>query len=288
MTDQTTTAPAPAATMAAGAPAPDLVDRMRRMSLDSDLSSYSIISEAPSVIYLNTNGSANGGVTVASVNEEAPEDEFHDLPPLEALPEVSVSEDDYEDLPPLVALPEVSEDTRDPMSVTPTFTVPAGSYAVPSSPPTAPLPGFAEFLEQVRGPSPSAVVLNLRGTVNRNDAHIQSSRPSSTPPPVQEVAGFWLQFPEFVLQPKASFKTEFARLAKAHSWNVKAKRKHQVEALTSEIDFHYGKCLDKLDRWQQLCKDVGIENIPTSITKCRKVSATSVVKLRRTALTNNN
>jgi hypothetical protein len=296
------------------------------MSLDSDLSSYSIISEAPSVHSLNTDGSANGGVIVASADEEASEDKFHDLPALEAVPDVvdAMRADmgnapttdvevpgDFEDLPPLVALTDVPEDMRAPIHVTPTFTgppgsyavpanppmalpkvskntrtpmrstskftVPAGSYAVPANPPTASLPGFAEFLEQVRRPSPSVLVLNLPVTLNLNDAHIQSLRPSSTSLPAQEVAGFWLQFPGFVPQPKASFKSEFGRLAKKQCWNTKTKQKHQVEALTSEIDFHYGKCLDKLDRWQQLCKDVGIENIPTSITKCRKVSTTSVM-----------
>jgi hypothetical protein len=160
------------------------------------------------------------------------------------------------------------------MRGTPRFIVPAGSYAVSENPPTAMSIGFAEFLETVRRPPPSLPVSDLPGSVNVTDAHIQSFRPSPAPLPASEVSGFWLQFPEFVPQPKASFKSEFAHLAKSHGRNEKAKRKHQTKALTSEIDFHYGKCMDKLDLWQQLCKDVGIKSIPISITTCRKVSTT--------------
>jgi hypothetical protein len=72
MTDHTTTTPTTA--MTTGAPVPDLIDRMRRMSLDSDLSSYSIVSGTPSVQSLNTNGSVNGGVAVATTGDEASED----------------------------------------------------------------------------------------------------------------------------------------------------------------------------------------------------------------------
>lgn len=33
-----------------------------------------------------------------------------------------------------------------------------------------------------------------------------------------------------------------------------------------------GTCMTRLDHWQELCKDVGIENVPESITQCRIVS----------------
>lgn len=63
-----------------------------------------------------------------------------------------------------------------------------------------------------------------------------------------------------------------ARLAKHESWTGKTKRKQQVKALSAEITHHYGTHKNKLDCWQQLCEDVGIDVVPTSIRQCRKVS----------------
>jgi hypothetical protein len=94
------------------------------------------------------------------------------------------------------------------------------------------------------------------------------SSPSS--PPL--VSHFWSQFSGFVPQPKASFKSEFNRLAKSSGWNAKIKKQRQIEGLKVEFDFHYGTCMTKLDHWQQLCKDVGVKEVPESITKCKKVS----------------
>jgi hypothetical protein len=91
-------------------------------------------------------------------------------------------------------------------------------------------------------------------------------------PPVSEVSGFWLQFIGFDPDPSSTFRSEFARLAVHQNWSGKTKRRWEVEALTAEIALHYGTCIDKLDRWQQLCEDVGIEDIPGSITQCKKAS----------------
>jgi hypothetical protein len=82
---------------------------------------------------------------------------------------------------------------------------------------------------------------------------------------------YWLQFPGFEPNPTATFKNELARLAKHENWSTKMRHKEQVKALTAELAHHYGTHLNKLDRWQQLCEDVGIDVIPTSITQCRKV-----------------
>jgi hypothetical protein len=65
--------------------------------------------------------------------------------------------------------------------------------------------------------------------------------------------------------------SELARLAKYEQWSSKTKRKQQVKALSAEITHHYGTHKNKLDRWQQLCEDVGIDVVPTSIRQCRKV-----------------
>jgi hypothetical protein len=82
---------------------------------------------------------------------------------------------------------------------------------------------------------------------------------------------FWLEFEGFVPKPTVSFKAEFNRLAKQLSWNAETRRQRKIEALTAEFNYHYGTCMDALDHWQQLCKDVDIKEIPTSITQCKKV-----------------
>jgi hypothetical protein len=84
-------------------------------------------------------------------------------------------------------------------------------------------------------------------------------------------SSYWLQFPGFEPNPTATFKNELARLSKHENWSTKRRHKEQVQALTAELAHHYGTHLNKLDRWQQLCEDVGIDVIPTSITQCRKV-----------------
>jgi hypothetical protein len=83
---------------------------------------------------------------------------------------------------------------------------------------------------------------------------------------------FWYKYAGFVPSPRAPFKTELGRLCKhIGATTALQKRDIQVEALTAEISFHYGASMSRLDRWQELCEEVGIEKIPTSITQCQKV-----------------
>ncbi|KAF1947866.1 hypothetical protein EJ02DRAFT_449343 [Clathrospora elynae] len=90
---------------------------------------------------------------------------------------------------------------------------------------------------------------------------------------------FWSQFLGFTPTPTATFKDEFTRLANLNGWDKNSRYKYLVEALNTEIAFHYGIVLHKLDRWQELCKDVGVEDVPTSITKCKKALKSVFVNL---------
>lgn len=102
--------------------------------------------------------------------------------------------------------------------------------------------------------------------------------PSSVPDDSQSVpraSDFWYQYPGFEPNPIAPFKHEFWRLCRHVGAQSKNEKKNlQTEALTAEIKHHYGANLSRLDRWQELCEEVGIEKIPTSITQCQKVIAT--------------
>ncbi|CAO2647917.1 Nn.00g088390.m01.CDS01 [Neocucurbitaria sp. VM-36] len=189
--------------------APDLMDRMRRLSIDSDSSSFSIISAAPSVQSLDSNGSIAGGVTVLDLGDT----EHGDLRIVQATADIA----------------------------------------------STPVPGKTAKPDTVKPHTESC------------QAKPNSSAPQSSP--------FWYQFPGFVPSATTTFKEEFARLAKHQAWGAKAKRKHQITALNDEVAFHYGTCMQKLDRWQELCQEVGIEKIPTSITQCKKALQSVFVNL---------
>ncbi|KAL5115729.1 hypothetical protein ACEQ8H_006337 [Pleosporales sp. CAS-2024a] len=194
----------------------DLVNSMRRLSVGSAASSISLISDAPSVLSLDTNGSVNGGVPV--------------LPSLEVL-------ETY-----LEAL-----------------------TAANSKLEALILPDEADLTTALAPPTTTA-------DSKAEEATIDAS-PSEEPSP------YWLQFSRFEPSPRAPFKKELARLAKHENWSNKEKRKQQVKALAAEITHHYGTNRNKLDRWQQLCEDVGVDIVPKSITQCRKVISPVLVNL---------
>ncbi|KZM27874.1 uncharacterized protein EKO05_0004896 [Ascochyta rabiei] len=90
--------------------------------------------------------------------------------------------------------------------------------------------------------------------------------------PLPDGSPFWYQYPGFEPDPRASFKDELGRLCKHVGAKTKGEKKTlQAKALTAEIEYHYGASMSRLDRWQELCEEVGIEKIPTSITQCQKV-----------------
>jgi hypothetical protein len=82
-------------------------------------------------------------------------------------------------------------------------------------------------------------------------------------------------FPEFTPDPRASVVTEFERLAGIKRWRPSTKkyRSQRRQYLLSEYDLNLGN-LDKenkLEDFQELCRKLGIKNVPTSMTKCKKV-----------------
>ncbi|KAJ4382303.1 hypothetical protein N0V86_002637 [Didymella sp. IMI 355093] len=97
------------------------------------------------------------------------------------------------------------------------------------------------------------------GTTNDSQSHLNASP-------------FWYQYPGFEPDPRTPFKHELGRLCKhVGATSKKEKKNLQTEALTAEIKYHYGAHMSRLDRWQELCEEVGIEKIPSSITQCQKV-----------------
>ena len=71
--------------------------------------------------------------------------------------------------------------------------------------------------------------------------------------------------------PKEDFNSLFNRLAIKEGWSKTQRKKRRHEAIAGEVDAIYGTDNTKLEKWQELCRDVKIEPIPGSITKCKKV-----------------
>jgi hypothetical protein len=80
-------------------------------------------------------------------------------------------------------------------------------------------------------------------------------------------------FADFDRDPTASIAVEFGRLAIQNDWKKGSKKykKQRAELIAYEFGVHFGSNLSTLEHWQALCKAVGIKNIPSSITQCKKV-----------------
>ncbi|KAI4691614.1 hypothetical protein J4E81_007140 [Alternaria sp. BMP 2799] len=80
----------------------------------------------------------------------------------------------------------------------------------------------------------------------------------------------WSEYTNFVHRPDASFQSEFERLARTKGWVGRIKRQHLVELLTSEVEFYWGADdVDKLEYYQFLCQEMGVKQIPLTITQAK-------------------
>jgi hypothetical protein len=81
----------------------------------------------------------------------------------------------------------------------------------------------------------------------------------------------------FTPDPTAPLASEFARLAQSQGWRPDSKkyRKERALCFAAEFEAHYGNKSERLEGWQSLCQEVDINPIPSSITKCKKVSTHS-------------
>lgn len=84
---------------------------------------------------------------------------------------------------------------------------------------------------------------------------------------------YWATYaPAFTYNPQAGFVSEFTRLARQMGWGKRSAQYRDERALCFQLEiliaFGDGSNIEK---WQMLCEEVGIEEIPTSIKQCRKV-----------------
>jgi hypothetical protein len=85
-------------------------------------------------------------------------------------------------------------------------------------------------------------------------------------------------YADFDRDPTASIAAEFGRLAIQNDWKKGSKKykNQRADLITYEFGVHFGSNLSTLEHWQALCKAVGITNIPSSNTQCKKVGQQSL------------
>lgn len=96
-----------------------------------------------------------------------------------------------------------------------------------------------------------------------------------------EVVSFFDEFPDFIPNPSAPISQEFARLAAQRKWKRGSKsKKYEInwrKCVTMEFENSYGRGFSKLESWQNLCVDVGIDPL-SSITECKEVSNKKMIR----------
>ncbi|KAJ7742038.1 hypothetical protein B0H16DRAFT_1423546 [Mycena metata] len=92
---------------------------------------------------------------------------------------------------------------------------------------------------------------------------------------------YWDSHPNFVHNSTAPLQKEFKLLAAQCSWKVDGAQYRREWARCGREEFtrHFGSDDKGLDGWQGLCATVGIEEIPDSITQCKKVLRTVWVNI---------
>ncbi len=80
-------------------------------------------------------------------------------------------------------------------------------------------------------------------------------------------------FVNFEVDPTASIVAEFKRLAIQNDWkkNSTEYKANRAQLVVDEFGALFGSNLSALGGWQELCKAVGIVDIPPSIKQCKKV-----------------
>ena len=80
-------------------------------------------------------------------------------------------------------------------------------------------------------------------------------------------------------QPDMPVKSEFSRICGELGWGQESQEREDAyenlrEALVLEFNHNYGVNVDEFDSWKNICKDIGIKPIPSSLEECREVSDT--------------
>ncbi|KAG8723759.1 hypothetical protein FRC09_001845 [Ceratobasidium sp. 395] len=86
---------------------------------------------------------------------------------------------------------------------------------------------------------------------------------------------FFAQFKDFSYDPFKSVAGEFKRLKRTRQWEKGINRREALGnyklALVLQFNDTYGTDQNDLASWQNLCRALGIEDIPDSLSACKKI-----------------
>ncbi|KAI0033361.1 hypothetical protein K488DRAFT_47848 [Vararia minispora EC-137] len=93
---------------------------------------------------------------------------------------------------------------------------------------------------------------------------------------------FFATYPSFAYDPSASATAEFARTCAQFRWGEKRRKKaHRAfsTAMVAQFAATFGTDVGSLRSWQALCEAIDIEEVPDTLTKCKKAVKRSHVNI---------
>ena len=87
---------------------------------------------------------------------------------------------------------------------------------------------------------------------------------------------YFSRFDDFDHDPQASLLAEFNRLALDQDWDKRQEAQERSKCLLAQAQVHIGSIETggseaKLGKFQDLCEELRVSPIPTSISQCKKV-----------------
>jgi hypothetical protein len=94
-------------------------------------------------------------------------------------------------------------------------------------------------------------------------------------PATSSVNDWFSGFAGFQYEPSNGLRSNFDRLVSQRGWGKKLQKKRWTECQTTCFAALYGGDADenKLEKWQDLCREVHIADPPKSISGCKKVKS---------------
>lgn len=229
--------------------ASDLVDRMRRLSVGSNASSFSVVSRTS---HARSFGSVRSLDSAHSRESAQPQQDVDS--------ETRVASQAPEKKQSKGSRRRAAKQARKLME----------NWAINDSCESVLSPESMESLDSIVG---GVNVLNIQDTSLQRD---DKGEAYSWDP---WRSGIWYTFEGFEPSLTTPFRTEFNRLAIHEGWGGVKKREQFITLLNAEVDRHFYAFRDKLEMWQELCQELGTEYVPTSLNQCKKVLKTVKINL---------
>ncbi|TFK69026.1 hypothetical protein BDN72DRAFT_841113 [Pluteus cervinus] len=114
-----------------------------------------------------------------------------------------------------------------------------------------------------------------------------STAPNAPTQPIRRLLAlesFFAEYPLFTYIPTNHPSDEFARLKSVYHWGRKGRRYKEAKrrynsALVIEFGKIYGSDEGSLDSWKMLCDVLGVEDVPETISACKKIVKRTHVNL---------